>query len=196
MFRSPLFDHPQGLSFVLSASTTFPLVCFVQLFIRYVAVCCLQCNVCIRMIPWFFIYQYMKNWCMWQKKCGLTYVCVGPMYLSVGCLVVKCLLLRVRAARSSYKEFGSLTYCSVMSTFCWRYIWMYMFSQWFIFLLFLHGCINFRVSLAVPYSCLLFSICVAYSEARLLVLMYLIRSLCLVMCLPEVRTMLDSQVDV
>jgi hypothetical protein len=31
---------------------------------------------------------------------------------------------------------------------------MYRFSQWFIFLLFLHGCISFRVSFAVPYSCL------------------------------------------
>jgi hypothetical protein len=53
MFRSSLFDHPQGLSFVLSATNISPLACFVQLFIRYVAVCCLQCNVCIRMIPWF-----------------------------------------------------------------------------------------------------------------------------------------------
>jgi hypothetical protein len=26
MFRSLLYDHPQGLSFVLSASTTFPLL--------------------------------------------------------------------------------------------------------------------------------------------------------------------------
>jgi hypothetical protein len=50
---------------------------------------------------------------------------------------------------------------------------MYMFSQWLIFLLFLLGCISFRVSLAVPYSCLLCSICVAYAEAGLLVLMYL-----------------------
>jgi hypothetical protein len=46
MFRSPLFDCPQGLSFVLSASTTSPLVCFVQLFIRYVAVCLCAC-VCV-----------------------------------------------------------------------------------------------------------------------------------------------------
>jgi len=66
---------------------------------------------------------------------------------------------------------------------------MYMFSQWFIFLLFLHGCINFRVSFAVPYSCLLFSICVAYADAGLLVLMYLICSLYLiVMGLPDCPT--------
>jgi hypothetical protein len=36
-----------GPSFVLSASTTFPLVCFIQLFIRYVAVCCLCVCVCV-----------------------------------------------------------------------------------------------------------------------------------------------------
>jgi len=61
-----------------------------------------------------------------------------------------------------------------------------MFSQWFIFLLFLHGCISFRVSFPVPYSCLLFSICVAYADAGLLVLMYLICPLCLiVMGLPD-----------
>jgi hypothetical protein len=66
---------------------------------------------------------------------------------------------------------------------------MYMFSQWFIFLLFLHACTSFRVSLAVPFSCLLFSICVAYAETGLLVLMYLICSLCLVvMCLPDCPT--------
>ena len=66
---------------------------------------------------------------------------------------------------------------------------MYMFSQWFIFLPFLHGCIGFRVSFAVPYSCMLFSICVARAEAGLLVLMYLICSLCLnVMGLPDCPT--------
>jgi hypothetical protein len=47
MFRSLLYDHSQGPSFVLSASTTSPLVCFVQLLIRYVAVCCLCVCVCV-----------------------------------------------------------------------------------------------------------------------------------------------------
>jgi hypothetical protein len=41
MFRSQLYDHPQGSSFVLSAATAFPFVCFVQFFVRYVAICCL-----------------------------------------------------------------------------------------------------------------------------------------------------------
>jgi hypothetical protein len=48
---------------------------------------------------------------------------------------------------------------------------MYIDSQWFNFVLFLHGYISFSVSFAVPYSCLLFSMCVAYAEAGLLVLM-------------------------
>jgi hypothetical protein len=38
---------------------------------------------------------------------------------------------------------------------------MYMDSQRFIFVLFLHGCISFSVSLAAAYSCLLFNVCVA-----------------------------------
>jgi len=36
---------------VLSAVTNSLFVCAVKLFIWYVAVCCLQYNVCIRMIP-------------------------------------------------------------------------------------------------------------------------------------------------
>jgi hypothetical protein len=32
---------------VLSAAATFPFVCFVQLFIRYVAVCCVCVCVCV-----------------------------------------------------------------------------------------------------------------------------------------------------
>jgi hypothetical protein len=53
---------------------------------------------------------------------------------------------------------------------CWRYICTYIFSQWFIFILFLHGWISFSVSFAVPYSCLLFSMCVAHSETLVQVL--------------------------
>jgi hypothetical protein len=41
----------------------------------------------------------------------------------------------------------------------------------FIFCPFLHGCISLRVLSAVPYSCLLFSICAAYADVELLVLM-------------------------
>jgi hypothetical protein len=57
MFWSLLYDHPQGLSFVLSAFTTFSLACFV---------------ICL--------------FGMWPYA---VYVYVCPVYLSVGCLVVK-----------------------------------------------------------------------------------------------------------
>jgi len=53
-------------------------------------------------LQWFhdFIYQDMKKVKhMTEKGCGLTYVCACLMYLSVGCLVVNCLSLRVGAAR-------------------------------------------------------------------------------------------------
>jgi len=69
---------------------------------------------------------------------------------------------------SSYSGFGSFTCCSVISRSCWRYIWMYWFSQLFIFCPFLHGCISLRVFSAVPYSCLLFKICAAYADVVLL----------------------------
>jgi len=44
----------------------------------------------------------------------------------------------------------------------------------------LHGFNNSGVSSAVPYLCLLFSICNAYAEIGLLVLMYHVFSLCLI----------------
>ena len=44
------------------------------------------------------------------------------------------------------------------------------------------------VSSAVPYSCLLFSMCNAYAEIGLLVLMYCVCSLCLVANLPDSPT--------
>jgi len=90
---------------------------------------------------------------------------------------------------SSYNGLSSLTFCSVISWFCWRYICTYIFSQWFIFIIFLHGCVSFSVSFAFPYSCLLFSMCVAYVKAGLLVLMYRICSLHLfAMGLPDCPT--------
>jgi hypothetical protein len=55
---------------------------------------------------------------------------------------------------------------------------MYMFSQWFILLHFLHGCISFRASFGVPHSCLLFSICVAYADASFDVSYMLVMSYC------------------
>jgi len=72
---------------------------------------------------------------------------------------------------SSYSGLGSFTCSSVISRSNWRDIWMYTFSKLFIFCPFLHGCISFRVFSAVPYSCLLFKICVAYTEVVLLDLM-------------------------
>ena len=49
MFRSQLFDHLQGVVLYASAITTFS-ACL-RRFIWYVVVCCLQYNICIRMIP-------------------------------------------------------------------------------------------------------------------------------------------------
>jgi len=58
------------------------------------------CNI-IFALEWFhdFIYQGMKKWSIWRKGYGFTYVCACLMYLSVGCMVVNCLLLRVGAAQ-------------------------------------------------------------------------------------------------
>ena len=57
---------------------------------------------------------------------------------------------------------------------------MYRASQPLIFVPLLHGFSNSRVSSAVPYWCLLFSMCNAYAEIGLLVLIYRVCSLCLV----------------
>jgi putative component of membrane protein insertase Oxa1/YidC/SpoIIIJ protein YidD len=48
---------------------------------------------------------------------------------------------------------------------------MSLTSQQFILIPLLHGFNNSSVSSAVPYSCLLFSMCSAYAEIGLLVLM-------------------------
>jgi hypothetical protein len=62
-------------------------------------------------------------------------------------------------------------------------------SQQLILLPFWHGLSNSRVCSAVPYSCLLFSMCRAYAEIGLLVLMYLVCSLYLmVINLPDCPT--------
>jgi hypothetical protein len=76
MFRALLYDHPQGSSFVLSALPLLRLFCFVQLLIRYVAVCCLCVFVCVcptyvghthtytnhifshRIVLWVYIYMF------------------------------------------------------------------------------------------------------------------------------------------
>jgi hypothetical protein len=59
------------------------------------------CNI-IFALEWFhdFIYtRYEESEAYDGKWCRLTYVCACLMYLSVGCLVVNCLLRRVAAAR-------------------------------------------------------------------------------------------------
>jgi hypothetical protein len=64
MFRSLFHDYLQGLSFVLSVFTTFQLPASSFVFFRYVAICHLQCNICIRNLIFFFtvfIYQDMKE---------------------------------------------------------------------------------------------------------------------------------------
>ena len=53
-------------------------------------------------------------------------------------------------------------------------------SQQFILVPLLHGFTNSSVSSAVPFSCLLFSMCSAYAKIGLLVLMYRVCSLYLV----------------
>jgi len=97
MFRSQLFDHLQGVILCASAITTFS-ACLCRLFgMRLYVVC----NI-IFALEWFhdYIYQDMKKkLSIWRKGYGLTYVCACLMYLSVGCLVVNCLLLRVGAVR-------------------------------------------------------------------------------------------------
>jgi hypothetical protein len=72
---------------------------------------------------------------------------------------------------------------------------MYMDSQWFIFVLFVHSCISFSVSFAAPYSCLLFNTCVAYAETELLVLMQRMCSLCLIVIgLPAITETVHKQI--
>jgi hypothetical protein len=110
MFRSLLYDHPQGLSFVLSAFTNFPAACFVICLFgmwQY-AVCnaiyALQNNSTV------FIYQDMNELKTYDGRISLTYVYVFPVYLSVGRLVVNCILLCVVAARAHMSSRSYHTY--------------------------------------------------------------------------------------
>ena len=97
-----------------------------------------------------------------------VYTCDVPVSVVSGCVLSS---LFCGGCASSYSGLGSFTCCSVISRSCWRYFWMYRFSQLFIFYPFLHGCISLRVFSAVPYSCLLFKICAAYADVALLDLM-------------------------
>jgi hypothetical protein len=178
MFRTQLFDHLQEA--VLRAVTTFS-ACLHHQVVYLLCGCMLSAIQCLYKNDSMILFaKIWRKWSIWQKRVW-NYLCVCvPNVLICGTFGCDLSLIACGSFASSYNGFGSLTCCSMMSRFCWWCIWMYVFSQWFIFLLFLHGCISFRVLFDVPYSCLLFSICVAYAEAGLLVLMYLICSLCLI----------------
>jgi hypothetical protein len=90
MFRSQLFDHLQGASFVLSAVTTALLVCVVKLFIWYVAVCCLCVCVPDVLVCGMFGCELVKLFIWYVAVCCLC-VCV-PDVLDCGifgCELVK-----------------------------------------------------------------------------------------------------------
>jgi hypothetical protein len=82
-----------------------------------------------------------------------------------------------------------MTFRSSISMLRWLKACIYRASQQFIFVTLLHGFNNSSVSSAVPYSCLLFSMCNTYAEIGLLVFMYLLCSLCCgVIYLPDCPT--------
>ena len=110
-----------------------------------------HCNIVI-VVTW-------KTWWIWYKFCKLTYLCCCHVYLSVVGLVVYCLLTYRVAART--RVVGLVHWPAVpLLVCCTGGRFEYTFSQWFILLLFLHGFINCSVFSVVPYSCLLFNICI------------------------------------
>jgi hypothetical protein len=70
MFRPLMYDHPQGLSFVLSALTIFPLLASS---FAFSACGHMQCNNYIRTV---FIYQDMRELKTYDGRISLTYVYV------------------------------------------------------------------------------------------------------------------------
>jgi hypothetical protein len=72
---------------------------------------------------------------------------------------------------SSYSELMLLTCCSLINVLFLRKACMYNVSQQFIRVPLLHGFSRSNVSAGVPHSCVLFSICSAYADIRLLVRM-------------------------
>jgi hypothetical protein len=65
MFRSLLYDHPQGLSFVLSAFTTFPLLASSFAF----SVCGRMPSMCVSGVPVCELYVVKRP----DKHTGHTY---------------------------------------------------------------------------------------------------------------------------
>jgi hypothetical protein len=98
------------------------------------------CNIMFA-LHWFhdFIYQDMKEVKHMTEKGMDLPVCVRAWCTCLWDVCSELFLTSCWSCASSYNGFCLLTCCSLLSSFCWRYIWMYMFSQWFIFLLFLHG---------------------------------------------------------
>jgi hypothetical protein len=89
----------------------------------------------------------------------------------------------------SYSGLWSGSYCSGISLLCLLYACMYNDSQISILAPFWQCFSNCSVAVAVPYSCLLCRICVAWADVGLLPLMYLVCSLCLVLIdLPDCPT--------
>jgi hypothetical protein len=101
MFRSLLYDHPQGSSFVLSALPLFRLFasssCLFGMWLYVVrnVMFALENDSMVLFIKDMKELKHMTKTKKWTYLC----VCVCLMYLSVGCLVMHCLLLRVGAAR-------------------------------------------------------------------------------------------------
>jgi hypothetical protein len=88
------------------------------------------CNIMFA-LEWFhdFIYQDMKKLKHMTKRGIDLHMCVCVSDVLV-CEMFGCELSLIACGSyaSSYNGFGSLNCCSVMSRFCWRYIWMYRFS--------------------------------------------------------------------
>jgi hypothetical protein len=84
MFRSLLYDHPQGSSFVLSALSLLRLL--TSSFTYSVCGCMPSMCMCVRCTCLWVVWSFM---CPVYLSVGCLVVYVCPVYLSVGCLVVK-----------------------------------------------------------------------------------------------------------
>ena len=108
---------------------------------------------------------------VWSLPVLCRYACSNP-WLSCGGVVV-CMM-----SKSMLCSNGC---CSVTSRSLRWYSWIYMASQLFMCLPFVHVLTNCMVSSWGAYSCLLFNICKAYTDWGLLVLIYLMFSLYLIL---------------
>jgi hypothetical protein len=139
----------------------------------------------VHLLPFSCLLCHLSFLGMWPYAIYL-YVC--PVYLSVCCLVVNCFLLRMVAARTH------ITGLVHRSAVLW---WVGFVGGIFECTCFPNGSFFYFSCMVVPvleyrwlsHIHVCYSVCVAYAETGLLVLIYLIRSLCLVvMCLPDCPT--------